>query len=258
MTHPTRTALNAAIADAKRGHRITEYEGVASRLALAASQYAAHVDEVRAQVADFPEHPDVVDRISHFAQRILKGGAETADGSFDLDYAHDELAKAIDDYLGKEATTGLAPPKTLEQMQAEVTSWCERKGWKGEGSAPVTFGDVIALLHSEASEALEAYRDWGLNDATAAHSPSSHIVICAWRRWVEDPLVSHSRTSPAPRCDCEFGEGKKPEGVGSEFADILIRLLDDCDRYGIDLRFEFERKMAYNEKRPYQHGGRIL
>jgi hypothetical protein len=39
---------------------------------------------------------------------------------------------------------------------------------------------------------------------------------------------------------------------------VLIRLLDDCDRWGVDLAFEFERKMAYNEKRPYQHGGRIL
>lgn len=112
--------------------------------------------------------------------------------------------------------------KTLRQMQDEVTAWCERKGWKGEGSASVTFGDTMALLHSEVSEALEAYRDWGTADATGTEPDA------------------------------------KPEGIGSEFADVLIRLLDDCDRYGVDLDAEYERKMAYNERRPFQHGGRIL
>jgi NTP pyrophosphatase (non-canonical NTP hydrolase) len=171
MTHPTREALNAAIIDARRGHRLAEYEGAALRLAGAAQAYIDHVDEQRVDVRDH-----------------------------------------------------------LEDMQRKVTEWCERKGWKGEGSAPVTFGDTMALLHSEVSEALEAYRDWGLNDATM----------------------------PRTAKEAEILGPPKPEGVGSEFADVLIRLLDDCDRYGVDLRFEFERKMAYNERRPYQHGGRIL
>lgn len=144
----------------------------------------------------------------------------------------------------------------LEDMQRKVTEWCERKGWKGEGSAPVTFGDTMALLHSEVSEALEAYRDWGTEDATAHYSPGEHSPVCAWAQWALHDLDHVKGTAPA--CDCEFGEDKKPEGVGSEFADVLIRLLDDCDRWGVDLRFEFERKMAYNEKRPFQHGGRIL
>lgn len=139
-----------------------------------------------------------------------------------------DLVAAIKEHFRLEADP--AAPKTLEQMQADVTEWCERKGWKGEGSAPVTFGDTMALLHSEVSEALEAYRDWGLADATG-----------------------QTKTAVGA-----LGSIDKPEGVGSEFADVLIRLLDDCDRWGVDLRFEFERKMAYNEKRPFQHGGRIL
>jgi hypothetical protein len=112
----------------------------------------------------------------------------------------------------------------------------------------------------------------------------------------------------------------KPQGVGSEFADILIRLLDDdarfglglipafraykglrathehflcnvnalhvliarasechaagdgshvealaavwaylmqlCNLHGVNLQFEYRRKMDYNHTRPYQHGGR--
>ncbi len=134
--------------------------------------------------------------------------------------------------------------KSLKDMQDEVTAWCERKGWRGEGSAPVTFGDTMALLHSEVSEALEAFRDWGTADATKDEWTTCTDPQCGDSTWDHD-------------CDVRRIPGK-PEGIGSEFADVLIRLLDDCDRWGVDLTFEYERKMAYNEKRPYQHGGRAL
>ncbi len=49
MTHPTRTALEAAIADAQRGHRPHEWEEVASRLAGRAIDYIKHVEEERAE-----------------------------------------------------------------------------------------------------------------------------------------------------------------------------------------------------------------
>jgi hypothetical protein len=70
----------------------------------------------------------------------------------------------------------------------------------------------------------------------------------AWRRWGTDDATH----------DAEYPDrlNPKPEGVGSEFADIFIRLLDDCDRFGIDLRAEYERKMSYNRTRAYRHGGK--
>jgi NTP pyrophosphatase (non-canonical NTP hydrolase) len=113
---------------------------------------------------------------------------------------------------------------TIAEMTEKVRAVNTEKGWRTGGN---TFGDYIALLHSELSEALEAYRDHRLEDAT-----------------------DYNR--------CNAAGLSKPEGVGSEFADVLIRLLDVADIYGIDLAAEFDRKVAYNETRPYQHGGRTL
>lgn len=122
--------------------------------------------------------------------------------------------------------------KTIDQMTTEVREVNTTLGWRTGGN---TFGDYIALMHSELSEALEAYRDHRLADATR------HVAVGRGDAG-EDLPIAHP----------------KPEGVGSEFADVLIRLLDVADIYGIDLTAEYERKLAYNRTRPYQHGGRTL
>lgn len=110
----------------------------------------------------------------------------------------------------------------LLHMTDELREINISKGFRAPEGGPGqnTFGDYIALLHSEVSEALEAYRSWKLADAT-------------------EP-------------------GGKPEGVGSELADVLIRLIDTADVFGIDLAQEYHRKVAYNRTRSYQHGGRML
>lgn len=84
------------------------------------------------------------------------------------------------------------------------------------------FGTSLALLHSEISEALESFRGKD------------------WGSTVDG----------------------KPEGVSSELADVLIRLLSTWAQFvaphGWDLESEYERKMAYNRTRPYRHGGKAV
>lgn len=116
----------------------------------------------------------------------------------------------------------MSESKTLDEMQAEVYSNNVAHGWFEEDRS---VGDDVALLHTEVSEMFEAYRVTGLSDATD--------VVRG---------LGHQRTLP------------KPEGFGSEVADVFIRLLDTCQRRGVDLEFEYQRKMAYNRTRPYKHG----
>lgn len=48
----------------------------------------------------------------------------------------------------------------------------------------------------------------------------------------------------------------KPVGLDIELADILIRLLDLCGEWGVDLALAVHTKMIYNTTRSYRHGGK--
>jgi len=98
------------------------------------------------------------------------------------------------------------------------------------------FGEMIALAHSELSEALEAHRDrqipvWYLHDKDCPRYP-----------WP---------TALKPGgCTCVA----KPEGVAVELADCIIRCLDTMASLGVDVDQVVRDKMAYNASRPHKHG----
>lgn len=121
----------------------------------------------------------------------------------------------------------------MAAMRDEVRANLITKGFRNpDGSPQRTFLEDMALLTSEIGEAVDAFRTDGLADQTGRRR----------RRWV---LRSRPRVRRLP----------KPEGVGSELADILIRLVDTADAFGVDLAAEYHRKMAYNRTRSYRHGG---
>ena len=53
-------------------------------------------------------------------------------------------------------------------------------------------------------------------------------------------------------------ERGKPEGWAVELADVVIRIMDTCGKYEVDLQGLVELKMKYNEGREYKHGGKVL
>ncbi len=106
----------------------------------------------------------------------------------------------------------------LNELARRLNDTAVRHGWWDQDKP---FPEVIALCHSELSEALEEYR---------AHR----------------------------RLDEVYLNGDKPEGIPVELADCLIRILDFCGRHGIDIDSALESKAAYNESRPFRHGGKKI
>jgi NTP pyrophosphatase (non-canonical NTP hydrolase) len=130
----------------------------------------------------------------------------------------------------------------LSNWYKPVRQLCESKGWRRHepGAAPKEgheFPAYIALLHSEATEALEAFRD---------------------KLWSETCYAIGTGEVHKKGCSGRKHDHPKPIGVGPEFADVFIRLIDMCDMWGIDLDAEVDRVMAFGWTRPFQHGGRIL
>ena len=114
--------------------------------------------------------------------------------------------------------------QTLHDLQKECWQIAEDHGWHDE---PATFGDRIALIHSEASEALEDFRDGHAVDEV----------------WYESKLGD---------------KALKPCGVPTELSDVIIRVLDLAEIYDIDLVAAMVEKMEYNKTRPYRHGGKKI
>lgn len=114
---------------------------------------------------------------------------------------------------------------------------------QAHGFTDASFGERIALIHSELSEALEAYRERGFKESTSFNTTG----------------YSQAWDLESIREDLEaMGVVGKPEGVASELADAVIRILDTCEAFGINLERAIIEKMAYNDTREYRHGGKLL
>lgn len=57
------------------------------------------------------------------------------------------------------------------------------------------------------------------------------------------------------RIHCHELDGK-PVGEVTELADAVIRILDYCEYFGLNLETAIEEKHEYNKKRSVRHGGK--
>mgnify|MGYP000963931873 CR=1 FL=1 len=138
--------------------------------------------------------------------------------------------------------------KTINEVAKAVHANAKAHGWWEGGER--NFGELIALCHSELSEAFEEYRN--------GHEPTETYYSC--HASIEQPLdsVQYKGCPTLPeKCNngCAGHYGKM-EGIPSELADVVIRVMDMCEHYGIDLEAAIAEKHAYNLTRPYRHGGK--
>lgn len=129
----------------------------------------------------------------------------------------------------------------FEMLADEVEACNRHNGWFDEDRR---FAEGIALLHSEASEALDAFRDQGMAETVDYRSEDGFEIV--------------ERGSARDKVLRAAGRIGKPIGVPSEYADVLIRLLDSARRDGVDLMQATREKLTYNWTRGYKHGGKRL
>lgn len=140
----------------------------------------------------------------------------------------------------------------ISELQKSIHAWAIRKEWRGPKATPRPLVADMMLFVSEIAEALEELRK---ND-DPLHCYESYTVEVngvKFKNMTEDQLAVLGYN----REDIDKLVGK-PEGIGPEFADLAIRLFETCEEYYIDLTFEIERKMAYNEGREIRHGGLLM
>lgn len=119
----------------------------------------------------------------------------------------------------------------------------------------------IALLHSEASEALESFRDPDSDKMVKV--PESVVAALLEPNFYADRsegsiAVETKRAEAMAEIGILYEKWKaKPKGFDIELADALIRIFDLAGRKDIDLNAALARKMEYNKGREHMHGRRV-
>ena len=135
---------------------------------------------------------------------------------------------------------------TLNELRDEAHNTARAKGWWDEER---TFGDLIALCHSELSEALEEYRNsMGITD----------IRFTGTLSHVESLVAKPEERAVYEDYNLLTGRAIKPLGIPIELADVLIRVFDMAGFYGIDLDEAVKLKLDYNKTRERRHGNKAL
>jgi NTP pyrophosphatase (non-canonical NTP hydrolase) len=139
----------------------------------------------------------------------------------------------------------------IKDLVIEAHNNAKAKGWWVK---PKTFGDLIALIDAESSEALEEHRNHHVPTETYYSGKFRNIEFTSE---IKDEIFTGTYDIHEETVDYEI-MCSKPEGIPSELADIVIRVFDMCGRYGIDLEAAIKEKMEYNTTRPHRHGGKKL
>jgi NTP pyrophosphatase (non-canonical NTP hydrolase) len=154
-------------------------------------------------------------------------------------------------------------------LQRWIEAWGERKGWNEDltdETAEPTKAErdlaLIALLHvnlSKLAERVRAGEPLGNPERGRVANPGVlkmagiNVVKVLAKLALVHTEATEAVDSIAAAIQPDEG-AEKPQGLGSELADVVIRCFHLAALVKIDLGHEIVRKMAYNETRPFKHG----
>lgn len=127
----------------------------------------------------------------------------------------------------------------MNELAKAIKEWAETKGWDSKVNNPTDFGEKIALMHSELSEALEEFRAGRKCSEIYFHNLDTEKKHDDTYNFEQNPTQN------------------KPEGIPIELADCIIRILHFCACNDIDIDEAIDIKMKYNWTREYRHGGKL-
>lgn len=157
---------------------------------------------------------------------------------------------------------------TLPELQDRIHDWAIRKQWRGpDAETQRTTGDDIALIVSEAAEALEAFREkgdpnaiWWTYDIEVGGVKFKEMSLdqCMVLYGLDLDNCTEDEKSEAYAALHELGLTPKPQGVGVELADVLVRILDYCAEHSISFLNMMQMVLHHNDTREIRHGGKHL
>lgn len=104
----------------------------------------------------------------------------------------------------------------INELAQSIHNNAVAHGWWDEERS---VAEIIALCHSELSEALEAYRNGE---------------------------------------SLEWNNNGKPDGIAVELIDCVIRVFDYLAKEQVDIEKIILTKHEFNKSRPYKHGGKKI
>lgn len=131
-------------------------------------------------------------------------------------------------------------PLTLQNIAQQIHKNADSHGfWPPEGR---NMGEMISLMHSELSEALEEHRD------------GNPVVWFKHEEYCQTSKDYVGKTADCAGCTCN----PKPEGAAVELVDAVIREFDTLYSILTSSGFTIDQvlllKMTYNNSRPHKHG----